>query len=45
MRQFPRDLAFSDEALQAQAKVGILVGSTLAALAGATVLIGAPSDD
>ncbi len=42
---FITGLAFSDEALLAQAKVGILAGSTLAALVGAAVLVGTPSAD
>jgi NhaA family Na+:H+ antiporter len=42
---FITGLAFSDAALQAQAKVGILAGSTLAALLGAAVLLGTPSAD
>jgi NhaA family Na+:H+ antiporter len=42
---FITGLAFSDEALLAQAKVGILAGSTLAALLGAAILVGTPSAD
>ena len=42
---FITGLAFSGEALQAQAKVGILAGSLLAALAGAAILIGTTSGD
>jgi NhaA family Na+:H+ antiporter len=36
---FITGLAFTDEALQAQAKIGILAGSLLAALIGAAILI------
>ena len=42
---FITGLAFSDAALQAQAKIGILAGSLIAALAGLAVLVGpAPGD-
>jgi len=41
---FITGLAFSDPALQAQAKVGILAGSTLAALVGASILVRAPAE-
>jgi NhaA family Na+:H+ antiporter len=37
---FITGLAFSDQALQAQAKIGILAGSLMAALLGALVLLG-----
>ena len=42
---FITGLAFTDEALQAQAKIGILAGSLMAALAGAVVLVGTTSGD
>jgi NhaA family Na+:H+ antiporter len=42
---FITGLAFRDEALQAQAKIGILGGSLLAAVAGAAILFGRTSSD
>jgi Na+:H+ antiporter, NhaA family len=42
---FITGLAFSQEALQAQAKIGILAGSVMAALAGAVALAGSSSGD
>jgi Na+:H+ antiporter, NhaA family len=42
---FITSLAFHDGALEAQAKIGILAGSIVAALAGAAVLIGTSSGD
>jgi Na+:H+ antiporter, NhaA family len=42
---FITGLAFSDEALQAQAKIGIIAGSMLAVLVGTSVLIRATSVD
>ena len=38
---FVTGLAFDDVALQDEAKIGILVASTLAAIAGSVVLLGA----
>jgi Na+:H+ antiporter, NhaA family len=40
---FITDLAFKDVALQAQAKIGILAGSTVAALVGAALLVKRPA--
>jgi NhaA family Na+:H+ antiporter len=42
---FITGLAFSDDALQAQAKIGILAGSMVAALVGAAVLTRGASVD